>query len=342
MNELQEARSLTVVAAEINALTANMLSGVIEIGRRMCEAKEMVPYGTFGDWIKENTGYSSSTANNFMRLYKEYGDRQGCLFGVEAECQTIGKLSYTKALALLSVPENERENFACEVDAEHISTRELEQAIRERDEARKALDKERASGEGAAMKIADLQSALEKANEEAGRAIDRADDAEQTVKKFSEENVRLTDDLANAERRIRELENRPVDVAVQQPSQEDIDKAVAEAMAESEKAHAEEIEELKSNKDAEVKRADKLAEEKRKLTEKLTAEIEKLKKQIAASDASVTAFKTRFEIWQESYRTMTDALESVGAEEKKEKCRSAVKKVLELWTNAGGVSNDKT
>lgn len=94
MTELQTARTVEVVAAEINALTASMLGNIVEIGRRMCEAKEMLPYGTFGTWIKENTGYSTSTANNFMRLFQEYGSPQGCLFGAQVECQTFGKLSY--------------------------------------------------------------------------------------------------------------------------------------------------------------------------------------------------------------------------------------------------------
>lgn len=132
-------RTLDIVAAEIRGLTAGMLNNVIEIGRRMVEAKEMLPYGQFGTWIKENTGYSVSTANNFMNLYLEYGSMQGSLFGAETESQTFGKLTYSKALALLAVPAEEREAFAVEADAEHTSVRELkrkvEQYQRERDEA---------------------------------------------------------------------------------------------------------------------------------------------------------------------------------------------------------------
>ena len=40
MTELQTVRTVEVVAAEINALTASMLGNIVEIGRRMCEAKE--------------------------------------------------------------------------------------------------------------------------------------------------------------------------------------------------------------------------------------------------------------------------------------------------------------
>jgi Rad3-related DNA helicase len=41
-------------------------------------------------------------------------------------------LPISKALALLSVPESEREDFAAEVGAETISVRELEARVRER------------------------------------------------------------------------------------------------------------------------------------------------------------------------------------------------------------------
>ena len=82
-------RTRDVVAAEIRTFTASMLNNIIEIGRRMCEAKEMLPYGKFGDWIKENTGYSRSTANNFMRVFQEYGSRQGSLFGATLENDAI-------------------------------------------------------------------------------------------------------------------------------------------------------------------------------------------------------------------------------------------------------------
>lgn len=132
-------RTPDVIAAEIRTFTAAMLNNAIEIGRRMVEAKEMLPYGRFGAWIAENTGYSVSAANNFMRLFDEYGAAQGSLFGATADSQTFGKLSPSKALALLAVPAEEREAFAVESDAEHTSVRELKRKIeeyrRERDEA---------------------------------------------------------------------------------------------------------------------------------------------------------------------------------------------------------------
>ena len=97
----------------------------------------MLSHGEWGKWLKEEIHYSKSSANNMMRIFDAYGSTQMGLFGPEANSQTFGDLEYSKALALLSVPAEEREQFAQEVDAEHISVRQLKAAIQERDAAQK-------------------------------------------------------------------------------------------------------------------------------------------------------------------------------------------------------------
>lgn len=327
-------RDIDTITAEINFFKRQAAESIYEIGTRLIEAKTQLNHGEWLPWLRSEVEFSEASAQRYMQLAREYG-----------KTRTVRDLGVSKALQLLALPASEREEFITEThevngeekSVSEMTKKELEQAIKDRDEAHKA-----------ALKYAEQ---LEKANKEAGEAIERAENAEQTLKEYSEENVRLTDDLAEAERRVKELEERPVDVAVQQPKQEDIDKAVAEAMAESEKAHAAEIAELKSNKDAEVQRADKLAEEKKKLTEKLkaaeenakasasagtaeteklTAEITELRKQLSMSGAEVTAFKIKFSEWQEAYNAMKTALDCL-APEQREKCEAAIKAVLEGW-----------
>ena len=98
------ARTLEQVTEEIRYLDSQakrlVLGHAIEIGRRLTEAKEMVPYGEWGNYITRELEYSQSTANNFMRIYAEYGAAQQSLYGPVAESQTLGKLSYSKALQL--------------------------------------------------------------------------------------------------------------------------------------------------------------------------------------------------------------------------------------------------
>lgn len=351
MNEILNtpARTPEIIGAEIRALTASMLSNVIEIGRRMVEAKELLPHGSFGEWIKENTGYGLSSANNFMKIFREYGG-QTSLFGTEANSQTLGKLSYTKALALLAVPAEEREEFALQVDAEHISSRELEQAIKERDEARKALqisearlsDTRRTLSE-TDMQVTELRARLQQARNDLKTADQQASEKERELKE-----------------RITELESRPVDVAVAEPDPEEIKSKAAELAetmraddkAEADKAKAE-AEAAKSEAEAQIKKLkEKAKAEKEKLearlkaaeeraetagagdraeAEKARAEAEELRKKLAMSGEEITVFKLRFTAWQEAYRTMQAALEKLP-EEQREKCSAAVKKQAEAWT----------
>lgn len=130
-------RSISTVTAEIKVITRQtqqmLLNAAVEIGRRLEEAKAMVPFGEWGAYLEKEVEFSQSSANNFMRLYREYGDNQQNLFSPNS--QAFENLPYTTALRLLAVPAEEREEFAKENDVAHKSTREVEELIRQRDEA---------------------------------------------------------------------------------------------------------------------------------------------------------------------------------------------------------------
>ena len=183
---LSTTRTPEVIAAEIRTLSGQVLGSIIEIGRRFCEAKELVPYGDFGAWVDE-TGYSVRTANNFMKIFREYGG-QTSLFGSGTDSQTFAKLSYTKALALLAVPAEEREQAAVELDAEHLSVRELEQAIRERDEAKKKAD-------GLLQQYAGMADAYKKEKAARETAIEKAAELEKQCGLLSEQVKELEETL---------------------------------------------------------------------------------------------------------------------------------------------------
>lgn len=265
MNELVEKKSPAVLAAEIRALTASMLSTIVEIGRRMCQAKEILPHGQFGEWVKNETGYSQSTANNFMRLFQEYGAAQESLFGAEVKSQTFGNLPYSKALALLAVPAEDREEFAREHHVEDMSTRELKQAIKERDELRRQLNEERAAAEGASLRISDLEEKLEALKNAPVEVAIQAADPEEV--------------------------KRAVDEALQKARaahREEL-KAVAE---EAKKAN-EERDKLKKQ----LKQALQKAEAAPESADDGAAqrEVERLKKELAMADPVVAEFKGLFE-----------------------------------------------
>lgn len=282
MNELVEKKSPEVLAAEIRALTASMLANIIEIGRRMCQAKEILPHGQFGEWVKTKTGYSQSTANNFMKLFQEYGAPQESLFGAEVNSQTFGNLPYSKALALLAVPAEEREDFVRDNHVEEMSTRELQQAIKERDELRRQLDEERAAAEGASLRISELEEKLDASGKEAARQKTEAEKAKE---------------------KLEALMNAPVEVAIQAADPEEVQRAVEEALRKAKEEHKAEL-------DAMAEKAKKADAERDRLKKKLAKiqseaatadggearrEVERLRKALAMADPVVAEFKGLFE-----------------------------------------------
>ena len=138
-------RTAGTVALEIRTLQSQargiILSYAIEIGRRLEEAKAMLPHGEWGAWLKRELDYSQSAAQNFMKVYREYGDSQQSLFGGVPKSQTFGNLTFSKALSLLAIPdEEERARFAAENDVEHMTTRELNEALKARNEAQEEAE----------------------------------------------------------------------------------------------------------------------------------------------------------------------------------------------------------
>jgi len=129
-----------ILAAEIrtikNQTSRMVLNASIEVGRRLTEAKAKLPHGSWGEYLKNEVDYSPSQAQNLMRVFREYGSDQQSLFGGEAKSQTFGRLTFSQALSLLVIPdEDEREKFVLENDVEHMSVRELNEALKARDAA---------------------------------------------------------------------------------------------------------------------------------------------------------------------------------------------------------------
>lgn len=134
---VHQQRSLATVTAEIRTIRAArdkmFLEASVEIGRRLKEAKELVGHGGWGDYCKTELDFSQQTAQNHIRLFEAYAAEQIRLDGAALKSQSFGNLSYTQALALLALPsEEEREAFVASHDLGSMSTRELREELRKR------------------------------------------------------------------------------------------------------------------------------------------------------------------------------------------------------------------
>ena len=301
-------RDIRTVTAEIRSLHRQaqcmVLGYAIEIGRKLKEAKALLPYGQWGRWLQEEVEFSQSTAQNFMKIFEEYGARQVSLFG-DAESQTLGNLPYTHALRLLALPADEREEFAQEHHVEELSSRELEKLLRERDEARaKAEAAERASADarsesdGLEKKLAAARWATQELQEQLDQAKQAAETAQQ------------------------ELEDQKKNPQV---PEETLAQLRADAAKDAEAALADR---LQKAKDREKKAADRVAEMEKALADKTDQgrqRVEELEKQLALADPDTAVFKT----W-------VAALQLSGRDsEKGQKLRTAVRALLqqqeEVW-----------
>lgn len=215
-------RTADTIATEINTIKRQtqkiMLASSIEIGKRLTEAKDMIDHGAWGKWLQNNVNYSERTAQNLMRVYDQYGDKFGMtemdsLFASGAP-NVFEELSYTQALALLSLPTDaEREEFVKENDVASMSTRELQEAIKARKEAEdRAMDAEKRAWEA--------KEKLRQAENRALQAEDKARNAEQSDL-YDERLTAAERERDVLQKRVLELEARP---EISDAGQEEIEK----------------------------------------------------------------------------------------------------------------------
>lgn len=328
MNDIQTQRTPDIIGAEIRGLTQQAKTMTlwfgIEIGRRLTEAKEMLEHGQWLAYLKEQTEFSRSSAGRLMTLYKEYGAAQTSLFGAEANYPTLNNLSISNALRLLAVPEDEREEFAAEHDVEHMSARELDELIKQRDEAEKRAAK---------------------AEEQVQQAADGAAKADEQYQKAKQELHLLREKLENAEaqksaaeKELSELRERPVEVAVE-VDEKAVEEAVTAARAKNDAEWAEKMAKVKNELSEAGLKAEKLKAKIKKAEEKAAekaAELEKLKKSQTLSDPNTAVFKQIFEQVQEDFNKLHGSLLKVRASDPDtaEKLTAAVRALVDKMQGA--------
>lgn len=223
MSEIITMRDIDTITTEIQTIEGQVqrfaIYGCIEIGKRLVEVKEIVGHGGWGKYLAEKVRYSQQWATNLMNLYKEYGGAQESLFASFANSQSFGNIDVTKHILLLSVPAEEREAFAAEHDAENASTRELQAAIRERDNAQAAATEQTERAEKAQAKAEDLENQLDIAE---GKILAR----DETIKQLKTQADVAAKKEADAAGKVDKLTK-------QLKTAKDAEKAAKEALAEA-------------------------------------------------------------------------------------------------------------
>lgn len=280
----KEGRDIEVITQEILDAKRRGGEAILTIGRCLTEAKQTIPHGEWLPWLNERVEFSERTARNFMRLSREWSNRQA-----------LADLGAAKALTLLALPAEERESFIAEnhvVGGEEktvidMTSRELERAIRERKEAQEAAAKAQAEASAAEQARAKMEEDMKFLTARLSGAQEDREQAAQAV--------------ARLEAQLAELKEKPVEVAVETVvDPEAIEKARAEAVAEMQEK-LDKAREAKAKADERRKQAEASVE----ILKKSIDEMERKEKKAAlGADKDLAQFEVLFDQTKETVNRM--------------------------------------
>lgn len=336
MNEMT--RPIEVITQEIKFYKVQAGSAIIEIGKRLCEAKQCLPHGVWGEWLQNEVEFSERTAQNFMKIAREIQNPQ-----LVAD---MGN-STTKALLLLSVPAEDREDFVAEshiIDGEAKTVAEM--TVKEMEDLTKQLAEERAEKEK-------LQSQLNLFQEEAQKEKDAAVDA---VMKESEDRIEVLiakreaaeqaqkaaeDKISTLEAELDEAKMKAEQTVLVDETELEKVRAEAEAKAraemeaklEKEKANAEKYRKEAAAAEKAIEAHEQAQKEAEEAALQAKEELMKVKAAQVPSESTTEVFKVRFETVLGEVNKMMDCIqqaEEAGRTDEADDLRMKLKKLSEM------------
>lgn len=328
MSNIITARDIEMVTSDIHYAqrqgARQLLSNLIEIGRLLVEAKSMVPHGEWGKYLEERVNYSQSTANNYMKLYQEYGDNQESFFNSFSNSQAFGNLTYTQAIALLALPAEERQEFAENNDVAEMSTRQLEQAIRERNEERAARERAEELAEKAQQELLAQEKATAAEKDNVARLRDLQVKAKGEANAANEKVEKLQKQLEKAKAN----EKAAKEALAKAQENPEIPEAMMESLRQQVAADA--AKQATEDLQKQLDEANKAKETAERNAEQAEQKLAAAQKQLQLSSPDAAVFKTLFGQVQEDFNRLQGALLKVqqADPETGEKLRKAVRTLL--------------
>lgn len=287
----------TQLAAEINIIkeqtARQVLSASIEIGERLEQAKALVEHGEWEAWLRDNVSYSHSTAQNLMRIAREYGSKQIDLTaGCRAPADLYAKLTYSQAVALFALPEADRVDFIDNNDVESMSTRELRAAISAEKAARTAAEQAQFESEQASEQLRESVARLKTEVEEVTNAAAKAE-----RNAHSDRQRAAASEAARAalEEQIAELRTAPPQLTEEQ---------IAEIERRIEEKYSAQISQLTLDIETAQRREKEIEYERARLERKIKQE----------ADSELVRFQTLFERLQIDISALLEIADKVGGQ----------------------------
>ena len=328
-----ESCDLPTITAEIKYISKSMnnmlLQCLIEIGKRFAKAKTLVQYGKWGEYCEKYTGYKQAMAENYIKIYKEYGADQQSLFGNFENSESIKNLGVTKLIELTAIPADEREHFVEENNiTEETTVKQLHKLIQEKTDALDRAEKKQAVAE---KKLEEQIKQSEQAAKDKQLMIERLQ-AELDIRNAEPATV-PQDELEKMMQEADEKAKKSLQAEIDKVKTE---KEIAEQAAEKAERAAKKSKQKAKNAEQQYKELqDDVSSEKEKTAaaekenEELKKTIEKLQKEsLLGSNEKMVKLQMCFEQAQSSIIAVKTALAAVEGSEKYDKLFAAVKETL--------------
>lgn len=200
-----EEPTIDQLTVEVKFYLGQIGQNIIEVGKRLIQAKELLQYGEWQGWLANNFNLTDRTARNFMACAERFGYSSNSQLR-----KSISVLGSTQMIAMLALPADETEAFIEAKAAEGTPVEDM------------TVKKLRAEIQEWKAKAAENAVALENATAEAKAQISHYQSVFESISdsqaSLKRENDELQRELAAAHQEVQdakiELQNRPVEVEV--------------------------------------------------------------------------------------------------------------------------------
>lgn len=307
-NKITAAKNITLTEKQLKAAELHkqiLVNGqvaadaLVELAKNLKEMRDTKLYlelgfENFESYCECAAHIKQRQAYSFIKALEELGEQK--------MLENSG-LGITKLAALATLCAEDRETLMEHENIEQLSTRELEEKIAELKKKCEQLSFDMESEQSISQEISNERDKLEK-----------------KLRELEEENKKLRE--------------RPIDIAVAEPSEADIAKIKEDLSKELTEAKDKEIESLKKEKEAAVSESKKVSREK----EKSDSRIKELEKQVEvlqstaknppAGNSNKELLKYHFSAIQSGFNAAAEIIGSLDGAEK-EKFKGAVLKLLQ-------------
>lgn len=125
-----ELQQITHIEVEINFYKNQATQNFLEIGKRLSEAKQLIPHGEWNKWLKDKVDFSDRTARRLIECYSRFGNRT-----------LATDLTLTKMTELLSLPDELTQSFVDNNNVREMTKLELREAIKREKQANDEIQK---------------------------------------------------------------------------------------------------------------------------------------------------------------------------------------------------------